>query len=226
MARFHNRRDAGRSLARALRGELGANVLVLGLARGGVPVAYEVARSLQAPLDVLVARKLGVPGHEELAMGAIGPGGQRVLNEDVIRLLHIPPSTVESVAEREQEEASRRAQVYRRGRSSIDVRGRHVVAVDDGLATGASMRVAVASLRALGASQITVAVPTGSPEACDELCEKADAVLCLTSPEQFLAVGQSYEDFSPTTDREVQELLARAAEEAEEQESASQTAHD
>jgi putative phosphoribosyl transferase len=171
---------------------------------------------------VLVARKLGVPGHEELAMGAIGPGGQRVLNQDVIRLLHIPLSVVEGVAEREQAEANRRAQVYRRGRPSLDVRGRQVVVVDDGLATGASMRAAVTTLRALGASRIIVAVPTGSPEACEELCEKADAVLCLTSPEQFLAVGQSYEDFSPTTDREVQELLGRAA---EQQQGAIQTTH-
>lgn len=211
MARFKNRRDAGRLLASALQGELDANVLVLGLARGGVPVAYEVARTLRAPLDVLVARKLGVPRHEELAMGAIGPGSARVLNEDVIRLLRIPTSTVELSARRERSEVDRRARLYRLGRPPEEIRARHVVVVDDGLATGASMRVAVAFLRESGASRITVAVPTGSPDACEDLCQNADDVLCLTSPQWFSAVGESYDDFSPITDQEVQGLLERAA---------------
>jgi predicted phosphoribosyltransferase len=211
MPRFRDRRDAGARLASALRDELGPDVLVLGLARGGVPVAYEVARRLRAPLDVLVVRKLGVPGREELAMGAIGPGGARVVNHEVVRLLDIRRDVLDQVADRERREAERGEQAYRRGRPRQDVRGRHVVVVDDGLATGASMRVAIESLRAVGAARITVAVPTGSPETCTELRQAADDVLCLTAPDGLVAVSQSYEDFSPTTDEEVRQLLDRAA---------------
>ncbi|HZU84646.1 MAG TPA: phosphoribosyltransferase family protein [Polyangiaceae bacterium] len=207
---FRDRGDAGRRLASALREEVGPNVVVLGLARGGVPVAYEVARRLRAPLDVLVVRKLGVPGHEELAMGAIGPGGSLVLNDEVIRRLRIPQTAVEAAAARERAEAERRERTYRRGQPPEDVRGRHAIVVDDGLATGASMRAAIASLRTLGAARITVAVPTGSAESCDELRRDADEVLCLTASESLFAVGQSYDDFSPTTDDEVRDYLARA----------------
>ncbi|HEX8796473.1 MAG TPA: phosphoribosyltransferase family protein [Polyangiaceae bacterium] len=209
MVRFLDRRDAGRRLAAALRSEVSPDVVVMGLARGGVPVAYEVARKLRAPLDVLVVRKLGVPGHEELAMGAIGPGGERVLNEEVLRLTHVSPSLVDHVAMREQREAERRERTYRRGRQPEDVRGRHVVVVDDGLATGASMRAAVASLRKQGARRITVAVPVGSPGACEDLQADADEVLCLTSPDWLFAIGPFYEDFSPTSDEEVSALLSQ-----------------
>lgn len=210
MVRFRDRRDAGRRLASALKSEVGPDVLVVGLARGGVPVAYEVARALRAPLDVLVVRKLGLPGHEELAMGAIGPGGARVLNDEVVRLTHVPPSVIEHVAERERKEAERREGAYRRGRVGAEVRGRHVVVVDDGLATGASMRAAIASLRQQGARRITVAVPVGSPGSCEDLRADADDVLCLTSPEWLFAIGPFYEDFSPTSDEEVRDLLSRS----------------
>lgn len=209
MVQFRDRRDAGRRLAVALERDIGRDVLVLGLARGGVPIAYEVARKLGAPLDVLVVRKLGLPGHEELAMGAIGPGGAQVLNEDVVRLTHVDPSVVDQVAARERREAERRERAYRGGRPRIDVRGRHVVVVDDGLATGASMRAAIASLRQQGARRITVAVPVGSSGACEDLQADADDVLCLTAPEWLFAIGSFYEDFSPTSDEEVRDLLSR-----------------
>lgn len=210
MVRFRDRREAGRRLASALKAEVGPDVLVLGLARGGVPVAYEVARALRAPLDVLVVRKLGLPGHEELAMGAIGPGGARVLNDEVVRLTHVEPSVIDHVTERERKEAERRERAYRRGRPGADVRGRHVVVVDDGLATGASMRAAIASLRQQGARRITVAVPVGSPGSCEDLRTDADDVLCLTAPEWLFAIGPFYEDFSPTSDEEVRDLLSRS----------------
>ncbi|HTQ47834.1 MAG TPA: phosphoribosyltransferase family protein, partial [Polyangiaceae bacterium] len=147
MVRFRDRRDAGRRLAAALRSEVGRDVIVLGLARGGIPVAYEVARKLRAPLDVLVVRKLGLPGQEELAMGAIGPGGALVLNDQIIRPLQVPKAVIDRVAEREKREVERRERAYRGGRPLLDVRGRHVVVVDDGLATGASVRAAIASVR-------------------------------------------------------------------------------
>ncbi len=213
MVRFQDRREAGRRLAAALRHEVGPNVLVLGLARGGVPVAYEVARRLRAPLDVLVVRKLGVPEQKELAMGAIAPGGARVINEEVVRPLQIPRQTIDAVTAAEQQEIERQEGAYRDGRPREEVRGRHVVVVDDGLATGATMRAAIASLRASGARRITVAVPAGSPESCDDLRRDADEVLCLHAPEWLFAVGQFYEDFSQTTDDEVRGLLSRAARE-------------
>jgi predicted phosphoribosyltransferase len=209
--RFQDRRDAGARLASALRDEMGPDVVVLGLARGGVPVAYEVARRLRAPLDVLVVRKLGFPSQPELAMGAVGPGGARVLNDDVVRLLRMPTSAIDEIAAREQQEVERRERLYRRGRPREEVRGRHVVVVDDGLATGASMRAAIAWLRVVGARRITVAVPTGSAETCEALRADADGVLCLTAPEWLVAISQFYDDFSPTSDDEVRDLLARAA---------------
>jgi predicted phosphoribosyltransferase len=209
--RFHDRRDAGARLASALWDEVGPDVLVLGLARGGVPVAYEVARRLRAPLDVLVVRKLGVPSQPELAMGALGPDGTRVLNDRVVSLERIPGQVIEDVAAREAEEIERRERAYRKGRSREQVRGKHVVVVDDGLATGASMRVAIGWLRSAGARRITVAVPTGSPDTCGELRADADQVLCLTMPDGLFAIGEAYEDFSTTSDEEVSQLLAFAA---------------
>lgn len=209
--RFRDRSDAGRRLASSLEEHAGADVLVLGLARGGVPVAYEVARTLRAPLDVLLVRKLGVPGHEELAMGALAPGGARVINREVVHLLHIPESVIDDVATREQREIERQERAYRRGLPPATVRGRSVIVVDDGLATGASMRAAIAYLRASGAGRITVAVPTGSPETCEELRRDADEVFCLASPSGFFAISQSYDEFSHTTDDEVRDLLARAS---------------
>ncbi len=220
MNRFLDRSDAGRCLAAQLRGWAGSDPLVLGLARGGVPVAYEVARALGAPLDVLVVRKLGVPGRPELAMGAVGPGGTFVVNPDVVRVLRIPPRRIDELAHREAAEIDRRERDYRRGlklpfpNGATGVSracGRTVIVVDDGLATGASMRAALASLRRAGAARVVIAVPTGSAETCQALRAEADDLLCLTTPRPFFAVSLWYEDFAPTTDDEVRELLARAA---------------
>jgi predicted phosphoribosyltransferase len=222
MVRFQDRRDAGRRLACALWDEVGRDVVVLGLARGGVPVAYEVARRLRAPLDVVVVRKLGVPAQKELAMGAIGPGGARVMNDSVVRLLRIRPEVIEEAVAEEQQEIERRERAYRQGRRRHEVRGRHVLVVDDGLATGASMRAAIASLRACGAARITVAVPAGSPETCATLRAHTDEVVCLTTPEELFAVGQFYNDFSATTDDQVRDLLCRAA---RQREATAQNAH-
>jgi predicted phosphoribosyltransferase len=213
MARFRDRSDAGRRLAAELRAWASSEPLVLGLARGGVPVAYEVAHALEAPLDVLVVRKLGVPGHDELAMGAVGPGGIIVLNDNIVRSLRIPAHVVEELTRRESAEVERREHLYRGGMSDLasTVTGRNTIVVDDGLATGASMRAAIASLWHAGARRVVVAVPTGSAETCEELRGEADDVACLMTPEPFFAVGLWYDDFSPTTDEDVRELLARAA---------------
>jgi predicted phosphoribosyltransferase len=187
-------------------------VLVLALPRGGVPVAFEVARSLHAPLDVFLVRKLGVPGHPELAMGAIASGGVRALNEDVLRVLQIPEEVIDSVAEEEQQELVRREQLYRGARPAPDVRGRTVILINDGLATGSTMRAAVAALRQQQPARIVVAVPVGAPETCAELQDEADQMVCARMPEPFHAVGLWYSDFAQTTDDEVRELLERAAE--------------
>jgi putative phosphoribosyl transferase len=217
MLPFRDRRDAGRRLAACLRAKLGAwtggDWLVLGLARGGVPVAYEVARAVGAEFDVLPVRKVGVPGHPELAMAAVAPGGTLVVNEDVVARLRIPESLIGQVAARETAEIERRERAYRTGLPPPRVRDRTAIVVDDGLATGASIRAAVLSLRRAGAKRVIVAVPTGSEDTCDELRRDADDVVCMTTPEPFVAVGQWYEDFSPTTDDEVRELLARASRE-------------
>jgi predicted phosphoribosyltransferase len=214
MARFRDRSDAGRRLAARLRPWADSDPLVVGLARGGVPVAYEVARALGAPLDVLVVRKLGVPGHDELAMGAVGPGGTIILNDNIVRSLRIPSLVVEEVTRREAETIEHRERLYRRGLCSaaMSVAGRTVIVVDDGLATGATMRAAIASLRHASARRVIVGVPTGSAETCAELRAEADDVVCLSNPEPFLAVGLWYDDFTPTTDEEVRDVLARAAE--------------
>jgi putative phosphoribosyl transferase len=208
---FHNRVDAGRRMAEKLDHYAGRpDVTVLALPRGGVPVGYEVARALGAPLDVFLVRKLGVPGREELAMGAIASGGVRVLNEDVVSELNIPPHWIDIVAARELEELRRREAAYRDGRLAPDVRGKTVILVDDGLATGASMRAAVAALRKLGPAKIVVAVPVGASQTCDEFRDVADEVVCAETPDPFYAVGSWYADFDQTTDEEVRDLLARA----------------
>jgi predicted phosphoribosyltransferase len=209
---FSNRTEAGRLLAEKLvKYAGGTDVIVLGLPRGGVPVAYEVAKRLGVPFDVFIVRKLGVPGFEELAVGAIASGGVRVLNEDVMRALPNADETIESVTAKETAELERREQSYRDGRPAPELRDRIVILVDDGLATGATMRAAVKALRQRGAAKIVVAVPVGPPDTCRELEEQADETICLCTPEFFQAVGQYYEDFSQTSDEDVRELLSRAA---------------
>jgi len=188
-------------------------VIVLGLPRGGVPVANEVAERLRAPLDVFIVRKLGVPGFEELAAGAIASGGVRVLNEDVMRAIPHADQAIEAVTTRETAELARREQTYREGRPAPDLRDRIAILVDDGLATGATMRAAVKALRQRGAAKIVVAVPVGPPDTCHEIEEQADETVCLSMPEFFQAVGQYYEDFSQTTDEDVRQLLTSAARE-------------
>jgi predicted phosphoribosyltransferase len=206
---FGDRREAGRALGALLaeRG-LGSQVLVLGLPRGGVPVAREVARALGAPLDVLLVRKLGVPGHEELAMGAIATGGVRVINRDVVEALQLGDDALDAAAVREHEELERREHEYRAGRPPLDVVGRSVVVVDDGLATGSTMRAAVQALRALAAERILVAVPVGSAQTCEALGDEADAVVCLHPARRLKSVGAWYADFTQTTDDEVRAALS------------------
>jgi predicted phosphoribosyltransferase len=188
------------------------DVIVLALPRGGVPVGYEVARALNAPLDVFLVRKLGVPGHEEFAMGAIATGGVRVLNEEAVRNLVIPEKIIDAVAAREQQELARRERLYRGDRSPPDVRGKTVILVDDGLATGATMYAAVKALRQQHAKRIVVAVPVAAPETCEQLKTVVDDIICAVTPEPFYAVGLWYRDFSQTTDEEVRELLERPRE--------------
>ena len=210
---FPNRAEAGRLLAEKLEKYADRNeVIVLGLPRGGVPVAYEVAKSLRAPLDVFIVRKLGVPGFEELAAGAIASGGVRVLNEDVLRALPNADEIIESVTAKETAELERREKSYRDDRPAPELRDRVVILVDDGLATGATMRAAVKALRQRGVAKIVVAVPVGPPDTCREFEDEADETICASAPEFFQAVGQYYEDFSQTSDEEVRDLLARAAE--------------
>jgi predicted phosphoribosyltransferase len=212
-AKFRDRRDAGRSLAQKLSAYANRpDVIVLALPRGGVPVAYEVAAALHAPLDVFLVRKLGVPGHEEYAMGAIASGGVRVLNEEVVEALGIPQFRIEAAAAREEQELARRSRAYRGERAPPDVKGRTVILVDDGLATGASMHAAIMALRRLQPARIVVAVPTAAPETCEQMRALADEVVCATTPEPFRAVGLWYEDFSQTSDEEVGALLAQARE--------------
>ncbi|MFI5457163.1 MAG: phosphoribosyltransferase [Isosphaerales bacterium] len=211
---FRNRTDAGRRLAQRLVAYAGLpDVLVLGLPRGGVPVAYEVARALGAPLDVFIVRKLGVPGHEELAMGAIASGGIRVLNDNVVRSLSISDRVIEAVTAQELRELRWRERAYRGDRPLPDVRGRTVILVDDGIATGSTMRAAIAALRRLEPTHLIVAVPTAAPSTCDEIRGEADDCICEMMPDPFYAVGLWYEDFSQTTDDEVRDLLDEAASE-------------
>jgi predicted phosphoribosyltransferase len=208
--RFRNRTDAGRQLAEKLAAYANRpDVLVLALPRGGVPVAFELARAFGAPLDVFLVRKLGVPGYEELAMGAVATGGVRVLNDEIVRGLGISEHEIDAVVARELRELSRRDRLYRGDRPPSDVAGRTVILVDDGLATGATMRAAVQALRQQQPGRIVAAVPTASPDTCQVLKAEADDVICAITPEPFFAVGHWYDDFTQTTDDEVRELVAR-----------------
>jgi putative phosphoribosyl transferase len=205
---FRDRAQAGRRLAERLGHYVGRpDVVVLALPRGGVPVAAEVARALGAPLDVFLVRKLGFPGQEELAMGAIASGGSRVLNRSLLERLHVPPQTVDAVASRELRELERRERAYRGTSPPPSLRGKTVILVDDGLATGASMRAAAAALRAQQPARIVVAVPVAASSSCEEFSDLVDEVICVETPEPFEAVGQWYDDFSQTSDEEVRELL-------------------
>ena len=205
---FQDRSDAGRRLADALEEYAGrTDVVVLGLPRGGVPVAREVAHRLHAPLDVLLVRKLGVPGHRELAMGAIAAGDVRVLNRDVIDEFGVTPAAIDAVTSAQRDELARRAQRYRDGRARVDLRGKTVILVDDGLATGATMRAAIHGVRAHDPARLVVAVPIASADVCEALQPSVDDLICLETPAYFLSVGAWYRDFEQTTDREVQAAL-------------------
>ena len=207
---FRDRVEAGALLAEHLSGYRDRNdVVVLALPRGGVPVACEVARALGVPFDVFVVRKLGVPGHEELAMGAIATGGVRLVNHDVVDALGIPQTVIDAVAQRELIELDRRERLYRGTRSPVNLVNRTVILVDDGLATGSTMRAAVAAARQQQPARVVVAVPVGAPSTCSDLGREADLVVCVRTPEPFVAVGLWYRDFTPTSDEEVRALLAR-----------------
>ena len=211
MKRFRDRFDAGRRLGEALAESVGReDVLVLGLPRGGIPVAYEVARRLAAPLDVFLVRKLGMPGHEELAMGAIASGGVRVLNDEVVHGLGVSADVIEAVADVERAELERRERVYRGARPPPAVMGRTVVLVDDGFATGSTMRAAARALRVKRPARLILAAPVGAPDTCASLRMEADEVVCLIVPSAFRAVGLWYDDFDQTSDDEVRSLLERA----------------
>lgn len=211
MARaFADRREAGRKLAEELAEYAGEeNLLVLALPRGGVPVAYEVARALRAPLDIFLVRKLGVPGHEELAMGAIAAGGVRILNQEVVQMLDITDDQIAAVAAAEERELNRRNREYRGERGAPELRGRVVILVDDGLATGSTMRAAAAAVRSQSPARLIVAAPVGAEETCAALRGEVDEVVCARTPEPFYGVGMWYEDFTQTTDQEVRALLER-----------------
>jgi predicted phosphoribosyltransferase len=209
--RFRDRYDAGRRLAAALAPYASRpNLLVLALPRGGVPVGYEVARALSAPLDVMLVRKLGVPGQEELAMGAIASGGIRILMDDVVAALRIPERVIASVSAIEAEELRRQERIYREDRPVPNIAGRTIILVDDGLATGSTMRAATAALRLQAPEHLMVAVPVAPPETCASLRLEVDNVVCALTPEPFFAVGNWYQDFSQTSDEEVRQLLQPA----------------
>lgn len=208
---FDNRTDAGRRLAQALGAYAGrSDLVVLALPRGGVPVAYEVARALNAPLDLLIVRKLGTPGNPELAMGAIASGGASVLNPDVVSIYRISEETIERVAANERQELARRERLYRGDRPYPEIENRCIIVVDDGIATGATMRAGLAALRQLNPSRIVVAVPLAPSDTVERLRSEVDEVVCLATPEPFFAVGQGYRDFSQTTDDQVREILAQS----------------
>ena len=210
---FHDRTDAGRALAKRLDGYAGRHdVVVLALPRGGVPVGFQVAEALGAPLDIFLVRKLGTPGHRELAMGAIASGGVRVVNDEVVRWLNIKPEQIEMVAREEEQELIRREAAYKAGRPPTPVKGQVVILVDDGLATGSTMKAAVQAVKQHAPNHVIVAVPVGAPETCRDLRQYADEVICASTPEPFSAVGQWYVLFDQTSDDEVRELLTRAAE--------------
>lgn len=211
-SRFADRAEAGKALAGLLSEYAGRHdVVVLALPRGGVPVGYEVAEALGAELDVFLVRKLGMPGHPEFAMGAIASGGVRVLSDDVIRMYGVSQDAIERVARSEQAELERREREYRQNHPAVDVRGKIAILIDDGLATGSTMKAAVQAVRKLGPARVVVAVPVGAPSTCDEFSKVADEIVCARTPEPFSAVGLWYYDFSQTTDAEVQSLLAAHA---------------
>ena len=213
--RFRDRRHAGILLAARLGAYAGrSDVLVRALPRGGVPVAFEVARALRVPLDVFIVRKLGVPGHEELAFGAIATGGVRVLDRSLVDVLRLPAHVVEAITAAERRELDRREHAYRDDRPAPAVAGRTVIVIDDGLATGATMHAAVQALRAQAPARIVVAVPTAAVETCEALRPLVDEIVCVSTPTPFHAVGLSYEDFGQTTDEEVLQLLAFATDRA------------
>ncbi len=206
-----DRREAGRRLAAALEGFAGRDdVIVLGLPRGGVVVAFEVARALKAPLDVYLVRKLGVPGHEELALGAISSGGVTILNQDVVQATRASKDEIEAIAQREQTVLERREQLYRGHSRPLDLAGKTVIVIDDGLATGATMRTAIRSIRGHAPARIVVAVPVAPPDTCVLLSKEADEAVCLLTPEPFFAIGSWYLDFAQTSDDEVVDLLKEA----------------
>lgn len=210
---FKDRRDAGRQLAHKLTAYwCHPTLLILALPRGGVPVAWEVARALHAPLDLFIVRKLGIPDHEEAAMGAIATGGVQVLNQELIHQLAIPSRVVERVIERERRELERRTRLYRGDHPAPTLAGREVMLVDDGLATGATMRAAVRAVRQQAPARVTVAIPVAAADACEEFRAEVDEVVCGMTPTPFYAVGFWYEDFSQTSDAEVRDLLAQAKE--------------
>lgn len=211
---FLNRREAGRLLGHALRRFTSPDTVVLGVPRGGVVVAAEVARELGAPLDVVISRKLGAPFQPELAIGAVVSGGQRLLDEEAIRYLQVPQDYLELETSRQLGEIGRRLEVYRGGRPPVEVRGKTVILVDDGIATGYTIRAALVALRNLETARVVVAVPVAPPSTCEELRRLADEVVCLRTPEPFLAVGAWYEDFEQNTDDEVTALLRRQPEPA------------
>ena len=207
---FRDRVEAGELLAESLSEYRDRDdVIVLALPRGGVPVAAQISRALHVPFDVFVVRKLGVPGHEELAMGAIATGGVRLVNDEVVGPLGIPASVIDSVARSEQIELERREELYRGNREPIGLTGKTVILVDDGLATGSTMRAAVMAARQQQPSRVIVAVPVGAPETCAGLAREADEVVCVRTPAPFVAVGLWYRDFTPTTDSEVRALLEK-----------------
>lgn len=205
---FRDRVDAGKKLAaHVIRRVHDRNILVLGLPRGGVPVAFEVAQALHAELDLFLVRKLGLPGQEELAIGAIASGGVRVLNEPLVEELQLAPTLIDHIAKREEQELKRREELYRQGRLARPIQGRTVILVDDGLATGASMKAAAQAVRLQGPKRLIAAVPVAARETCDDLRTDVDEIICAYTPQPFLAVGMWYADFSQTTDEEVQHLL-------------------
>lgn len=209
--RFKDRTEGGRELAQALLPyKNNPDLLILALPRGGVPVAYEVARSLQAPLDVFIVRKLGVPGHEELAMGAIASGGQVVMNEEVESLLHISPEKIREIVKRENATIEAREKAYHKGESALPIEGKTIILIDDGLATGSTMQVAIKAIKDKNPKRIVVAVPVAPPDTCQTISEMVDELICLRQPSPFHAVGLWYADFDQTTDEEVSDLLERA----------------
>ena len=213
-SKFQDRRDGGRVLAERLGAWRGrADVLVLALPRGGVPVGFEVARALGAPLDIFLVRKLGMPGDEEVALGAIAAGGVRVLDRELIEQCGIGPETLARLTEREEREIARRNRLYRGERPAPDAHGRTVILVDDGLATGATMRAAVEALRKEAPARLIVGVPVAAKETCEALRDEVDDIICARTPEPFWAVGDWYQDFEQTSDEEVQQLLQQAAQE-------------